>query len=113
MALKDPGETKEKVSLEQASAMISKAVLDTEGVAGLYETPPISNGVFISNFFGNVEIDISITIYYGYNIPEISWNLQERIKRLLLENTTISPQHINIHIQGVNTDNVRKDEQEI
>ena len=110
MAAKETGEIKEKVSMEQASSMISGVVLETEGVAGLAEMPPISNGVFISNFFGKMDIDISINIYYGFNIPEISWNLQERVKRMLIDNTNLEPQHINIHVQGVNTDNVRKTE---
>ena len=110
MAAKETGETKEKVSMEQASSMITEVVLETEGVAGLAEMPPISNGVFISNFFGKTDIDISINIFYGFNIPEISWNLQERVKKMLFEKTNIEPQHINIHVQGVNTDNVRKTE---
>ena len=110
MSVKDSSETKEKVSMDQVSSMISKVVLETEGVAGLADMPPISNGIFISNFFGKMEIDISISIYYGYNIPEISWDLQESVKRMLLENTNLEPQHINIHVQGVNTDNVRKTE---
>ena len=110
MAAKETGDQKEKISLEQASSMIVKAVLDTKGVASLAEIPPISNGVFISNLFGKIEVDVSIVIYYGYNIPEISWELQEIIKKLLIENTNLSPKHINIHIQGVNTDNVRENE---
>ncbi len=110
MSVKDSGEVKEKTSLEQASSMISKVVLETEGVASLAEMPPISNGIFISNLFGKLEIDVSIIIYYGFNIPELSWELQESIKSLLMENTNLSPQHINIHIQGVNTDNVRQKE---
>ena len=109
MAAKEAGETKEKISMEQASAMIAKAVLENEGIASLADMPPISNGVFISNFFGNLEIEISVIVYYGCNIPEISWNLQEKVKTLL-ENTNIAAQHINIHIQGVSTDNVRENE---
>ena len=96
--------------MEQASSIISSVVLETEGVAGLADMPPISNGVFISNFFGKLDIDISIIIYYGFNIPEISWDRQERVKRTLYENTNLEPQHINIHVQGVNTDNVSKTE---
>ena len=113
MASKETGEIKEKVSLEQASLMISKVVLETEGVAGLADMPPISNGVFISNFFGKMDIDISINIFYGYNIPEISWDLQECVKKMLIEHTNLEPQHINIHVQGVNTDNVRIDHMRI
>ena len=108
MAAKDSKKTKDKSSSE-LSALISNTVLDIPGVSSMAEVPPISGGIFISNIFGKLDIEIFINIFFGYNIPEISWNVQQSVKKALSEKTNYKPAHINVHIQGVNTDNVRKE----
>ena len=77
MANKDQ---KEKTTLEQAEKLVREAVLATPGVASIQPTPPVMDGIFMSNLFGNLEIDIFVNVFYGSNIPEISWNIQESVK---------------------------------
>jgi uncharacterized alkaline shock family protein YloU len=46
-------------------------------------------------------IDISLVIEFGIRIPELAWNIQTTIKKLLREKYNIRPKSINIHVQGV------------
>ena len=84
-----------------AQSAVEKAVLSTQGVSRLIEKQPITKGVLITNLFGKVEIEIYVNVVYGCNIPEVSWNIQERVKDTLAESSALEPSHINIHIEGV------------
>ena len=97
MATKD---SKEK-NQPDLTSVISEAVVKTGGVAGLVNMQPITNGVLATNLFGNLEIEIYVNVSYGCNIPEVSWNIQERVKKALYEYGLPEPNHINIHIEGV------------
>ena len=98
-------EQKEKNVPEAASAIVARTVLSIPGVASLSEAPPIHNGVFMTNIFGKMDVDIYLDVYYGSNIPEISWNVQVRTKAALHDEAGIDPDHINIHIEGVDFSN--------
>ena len=90
--------------------IIINTVLATEGVASLQPMPAIApQGVMITNIFGNADMDIFVNVFYGCNIPEVSWNIQERIKEAI-EAEGVRADHINIHIEGVDLSNVRKNE---
>lgn len=106
-------EQKEKSAPDFVVPLIKEAVLSTKGVASLQEAPPIHSGVILTNLFGNVELEVFVNVSYGANIPEVSWNIQEKVKEALEKKTSIDPDHINIHIEGVDLTNVGKDEQEI
>ena len=93
-------EQKDKTAAD-AQSEVEKAVLSTEGVSRLIEKQPITKGVLITSLFGKVEIEIYVNVIYGCNIPEVSWNIQERVKNALSQNTALEPSHINIHIEGV------------
>ena len=101
----------EKGTVDFAARVISETVLATEGVASLLPVPPIHKGVIVTNLFGNVEVEIFVVVDYGVNIPELSWEIQERVKDAFAEQTSLTASHINIHIEGVDLSNVRKKEQ--
>ena len=106
MATKEP---KEKSQTELITETVTEAVLNTHGVSGLVKMQPIVNGVLITNLFGNMEIEIYLRVFYGCNIPEVSWNIQERVKRALNEAELPEPKHINVHIEGVDLKDAGKD----
>ena len=62
---------------------------------------PLANGVLVTSLFGKVEIEIYLRVFYGCNIPEVSWNIQSRVKSALAAAGLPEPKHINIHIEGV------------
>ena len=104
MASKD---AKEKWTIESITPVVTETVLATENVAALQPMPPIApQGVMITNIFGNVDMDVFVNVLYGCNIPEVSWNIQERIKEAI-EAEGVKADHINIHIEGVDLSNVR------
>ncbi|MDO9507987.1 MAG: Asp23/Gls24 family envelope stress response protein [Thermovirgaceae bacterium] len=48
-----------------------------------------------------IAIDAHITTKYGLRIPDISWYVQESIKRTLEQNTGYSVIAVNVFVQGV------------
>lgn len=46
-------------------------------------------------------IDIFVNVFYGYKIPEVAWNIQERVKAEVEKITDEKTKAINIHVQGV------------
>ena len=53
-------EAREKWTIESVTPVITETILATEGVASLQPVPPISQGVLITNIFGNVDVDIFV-----------------------------------------------------
>lgn len=53
---------------------------------------------------GQIEaaIDLYVIIEYGYRIPEVAWNIQEKVKEAVETMTGLSVVEVNIHVQGVN-----------
>ena len=47
-------------------------------------------------------IDLYIIVEYGYRIPEVAWNIQEKVKQAVETMTGLEVLEVNIHIQGVN-----------
>ena len=106
MATKDQ---KEKSQSELLTKTVEDAVLKTHGVSGLVNMQPIANGVLVTNLFGNVEIEIYLRVFYGCNIPEVSWKIQEKVKAALAAQELPEPKHINIHIEGVDLKDAGKE----
>lgn len=65
---------------------------------------------------GQIEaaIDLYVIIEYGYRIPEVSWEIQEKVKEAVETMTGLSVVEVNIHIQGVNIvkDKTHKEEED-
>lgn len=49
----------------------------------------------------SILVDAHITTKYGLRIPDISWYVQESIKRTLEQNTGYSVSAVNVFVQGV------------
>ena len=64
---------------------------------------------------GQIEaaVDLYVIIEYGYRIPEVSWEIQEKVKNAIETMTGLSVIEVNIHVQGVNIikDKIHKDEE--
>ncbi|MBO4897031.1 MAG: Asp23/Gls24 family envelope stress response protein [Clostridia bacterium] len=61
---------------------------------------------------GNITLDIHITITYGYKIPDIAWEVQEKVKKAVEELTGMPVAKVNIHVDGVSIDKSKKEEEE-
>ena len=75
---------------------IQDIVLSTEGVAEL-SFP----GVRSVRKDKSYELEIYINTEYGFVIPEIAWNIQERILKYSKENNNDTYTRINIHAENI------------
>ena len=112
------GETQEKqgnIKNREAeiAACVSKAVHATEGVSGLAGTrvdrftksflpkDSLPKGIRLSKGERGIELDVSITVDYGSNIPAVCWDLQKNNKRAVESCAGEETAAIHIHVRGV------------
>ena len=69
-----------------------------------------SKGVKVEVGEKEAAIDLYIVVDYGVRIPDVSWQIQENVKKAVETMTGLSVVEVNIHIQGVN---LEKDIKEI
>ena len=62
----------------------------------------LSKGVKIQVVDGKVSVDLAINMEYGYNIPEVTSAVQERVKSAIETMTALDVEDVNIRIAGVN-----------
>lgn len=62
----------------------------------------LSKGVKVDVTEEHVSVDLSLNIKYGYNIPEVSERVQERVKTAIENMTGLTVLDVNVKIAGVN-----------
>ncbi len=72
-----------------------------DGIADILGKKNLSRGVKVTMTESDVIIDMNIIVDYGCRIPDVAWNVQERVKKAIEEMTGLSVIEVNIHIQGV------------
>lgn len=50
------------------------------------------------------KIDVSIIVEYGVRIPDVAFEIQNRVKKAVEGMTGLKVVEVNVHIQGVNTE---------
>ena len=65
----------------------------------------LSKGVKVDVTEEHVSVDLSLNIKYGYNIPEVSERVQERVKSAIENMTGLEVADVNIRIAGVDMEN--------
>jgi len=58
-------------------------------------------GVKTSYINGNMNVDIYMNVYFGYNVSEIAYRVQENIKNSLASMVEMKIDKINVHVLGV------------
>lgn len=101
-----------RISEEVIAQIATQALLKVNGVqpaspglvANLRIGKKTTGGVRISVEEGDVpsvSVDAYITTKYGLRIPDISWDVQESIKKSLEQYTGYSVKAVNVFVQGV------------
>ena len=49
-------------------------------------------------------IDVNIIVEYGVRIPDVAFEIQNRVKKAVESMTGLKVLDVNVHVQGVNTD---------
>ena len=102
-----------KISEEVVAIIASIAAMEVEGVAGMsggiaggiaeiLGRKNLSKGVKVEVGEKEAAIDVYVIIEYGSRIPEVAWNVQEKVKKQVETMTGLSVIEVNIHIQGIN-----------
>lgn len=107
------------ITRETIESMISLNLADVKGVVGSRKTIIKEITDMLSGTTNINEIDISsrnikveiknnkplinlyIIIKYGVRIPDIAWEIQNRIKENILKKLAVNVNKIDIHIQGI------------
>lgn len=105
------------ISEETIESMVRLNLTDVKGVVGSKKTiikeitdmlmgnangiDNTSRNIKVEIKDNNIFIDLSIIIKYGVRIPDIAWDIQNRIKEELIRKIDSDAREINIHIQGI------------
>ena len=74
----------------------------TNELAGKLGMKNLSKGVKVDVTEEHVSVDLSLNIKYGYNIPDVSERVQDRVKSAIENMTGLTVLDVNIRIAGVN-----------
>ena len=59
-----------------------------------------------------VKIDVNIIVEYGSRIPDVAFEIQNRVKKAVESMTGLTVPEVNVHVQGVNTEIQEKKNEE-
>jgi len=74
----------------------------TGGIAEVLGIKNLSKGIKVETKEGLVYINIYIIAEFGARIPEVAWNIQEKVKKTVERMTGMRVMEANIHVQSVN-----------
>lgn len=69
----------------------------------------LAKGIKVEKTENVTKIDVNIIVEYGSRIPDIAFEIQNRVKKAVEGMTGFKVEEVNVHVQGVNTD-ILKDE---
>ena len=74
----------------------------TNELVGKLGMKNLSKGVKVDVTEEHVSVDLSLNIKYGYNIPDVSERVQDRVKSAIENMTGLTVLDVNIRFAGVN-----------
>ena len=74
----------------------------TNELVGKLGMKNLSKGVKVDVTEEHVSVDLSLNIKYGYNIPDVSERVHDRVKSAIENMTGLTVLDVNIRIAGVN-----------
>ncbi len=72
----------------------------------------LAKGIKVENNNSIVKIDVNIIVEYGTRIPDVAFEIQNRVKTSVETMTGLTVEEVNVHIQGVNTEVIKQEESE-
>ena len=58
-------------------------------------------GVKLTNNNGKLSVDVYVNVFYGYNVSEIAYKVQENIKNSLASMIDVEIDKVNVYVLGV------------
>ena len=64
----------------------------------------LAKGIKVEVGEKETKIDVNIIVDYGVRIPDVAFEIQNRVKKAVESMTGLNVVEVNVHVQGVNTD---------
>lgn len=80
------------------------------GISEVFGKKSYAKGIKVDNSEGKLKIDVNIIVEYGSRIPDVAYEIQNRVKKAVESMTGLNVEEVNVHIQGVNTTEVPKEQ---
>ena len=105
-----------EISEDVVAVIAGKAITETPGVyemaggfaGGISEVlsgkKNLSKGIKVQVDSKEAMIDVNIIVEYGSRIPDVAFDIQNRVKTAVESMTGLKVTTVNVHIQGVNTE---------
>ena len=105
-----------KISDDVVAVIAGVAVSEVPGVSGmaggfaggitevLSGKKNLSKGIKVEVGEKETKIDVNIIVEYGSRIPDVAFEIQNRVKKAVETMTGLKVIEVNVHVQGVNTD---------
>ena len=71
----------------------------------------LAKGIKVEVGDKNAKIDVNIIVEYGVRIPDVAFEIQNRVKKAVESMTGLKVEEVNVHVQGVNTDTASDNEE--
>ena len=71
----------------------------------------LSKGIKVDADEKDVKIDVNIIVEYGSRIPDIAFEIQNRVKKSVENMTGLKVSEVNVHVQGVKTEKDEENEE--
>ena len=69
----------------------------------------LAKGIKVEINEKTTKIDVNIIVEYGTRIPDVAFEIQNRVKKAVESMTGLKVEEVNVHVQGVNTDTAKND----
>ena len=105
-----------KIANDVISVIAGVAVSEVQGVAsmaggfagGISQVfsgkKNLSRGIKVEADEKEVKIDVNIIVEYGTRIPDVAYEIQNRVKKSVENMTGLKVAEVNVHVQGVKTE---------
>jgi len=105
-----------KIANEVIAVIAGKAVSEVPGVAsmagglagGITEVlsgkKNLAKAIKVESDGAETQIDVNIVVEYGSRIPDVAFEIQNRVKKAVESMTGLKVAEVNIHVQGVKTE---------
>lgn len=124
-------ENKEEIDTENNGVKISNDVVAVIAGVAVSEVPGVAS--MQSGFAGGIsevlsgkknrskgikveveenlaKIDVNIIVEYGTRIPDVAFEIQNRVKKAVENMTGLKVEEVNVHVQGINTKTIDNDD---
>ena len=71
----------------------------------------LAKGIKVDSENKNTKIDVNIVVEYGVRIPDVAYEIQNRVKTAVENMTGLKVEEVNVHVQGVNTESITSSEE--